>query len=87
MVLAAMLSTVEGEALSGYERVVVLEAYQRMASFFQARVLREMASIAEMMEEIEADPEVASESAAAEIRAALRLTRRAADADLALASD
>ena len=63
----------------------MLQAHQRLASYFQAQVLEDMASISQLMDQIEADPEVASESAAAEIGAALRLTRRAADSDLALA--
>ena len=85
--LAALLAAVEGEVLSGFERVAVLQAHQRMASFFQAQMFEKMASISDLMSETETDPEIAAESAAAEIRAALRLTRRAADADLALAVD
>ena len=46
-----------------------------------------MASISDLMNETDNDPEIAFESAAAEIAAALRLTRRAADSDLALALD
>ena len=37
-VLAALLSTLEGDERSGYDRVLVLRAHQRMASYFQARV-------------------------------------------------
>ena len=85
--LAAFLSTLRDETLSGFDRVRVLQSYQRLASFFQAQVLETMASIAELMNELEADPEVAHDSAAAEIGAALRLTRRAAEFDLALAVD
>ena len=83
--LAAFLSTLSDEKPSGFDRIRILQSYQRLASFFQALVLETMASISELMNQIEADPEVASESAAAEIGAALRLTRRAADSDLALA--
>ena len=85
--LAAYLSQLEGKDRSGYDRVVVLAAYQRMASHFQALVYKEMAAISDLMNRIEADPAVATESAAAEIRVALRLTRRAADSDLGLALD
>ena len=86
-VTAAFLSATKDEELSGYERIVVLQAYQRLASFFQAQVLEAMASISDLISEMEADPEVAHDSAAAEIGAALRLTRRAAEYDLALALD
>jgi hypothetical protein len=85
--LAAFLSTLSDVDLSGYNRVRVLQSYQRLASFFQAQVLEAMASISELMSEMDPDPEIAHDSAAAEIGAALRLTRRAADIDLALAVD
>ena len=86
-VLALFLSSVEPESLSGFDRIVVLKAHQRLASFFQARVLEDMASISDLMNQLEADPEIAHEAASAEIGAALRLSRRAADSDLALAID
>ena len=85
--LAAFLSSLEDECLNGFDRVRVLQSYQRLASFFQAQVFEAMASISELMDQLEADPEVAHDAAAAEIGAALRLTRRAADFDLALALD
>ena len=86
-VLAAVLGSLEGETLSDFDQVRVLQSYQRMVSFFQSRVFEKMASIAQLMHELDADPEIAHDSAAAEIGAALRLTRRAADIDLALAID
>jgi hypothetical protein len=85
--LAAFLSTLADETLSGFDRVRVLKSYQRLASFFQAQVFEAMAAVSEVMTELEADPEIAHDGAAAEIGAALRLTRRAADSDLALALD
>jgi hypothetical protein len=85
--LAAFLSTLSDVDLSGYDRIRVLQARQRMVSFFQAQVCESMASISRLMNELEADPEIAHEAAVAEIGAALRLTRRAAEADLALAID
>ena len=85
--LATFLSAVEDSSLSGFDRVRVLQSYQRFASFFQARVFQAMASISDLMNELEPDPEIAYEAAAAEIGAALRLTRRAAETDLDLAID
>jgi hypothetical protein len=84
-VLVAFLSTLEDESLSGFDRIRMLQTHQRLASHFQALVLEDIASISRLMNELEADPETAHEAAAAEIGAALRLTRRAAEADLALA--
>ncbi|HUP17111.1 MAG TPA: DUF222 domain-containing protein [Acidimicrobiia bacterium] len=86
-VLAAFLSTLTDESLSGFDRIRVMQAHQRLASHFQARVLEDVASISDLMNQIDVDPEVAHDSAAAEIGAALHLTRRAADSDLALAID
>ena len=86
-VLAAFLCSLEGESLSGFDQVRVLQSYQRMVSFFQARVFEKMACISQLMHEVEADPEIAHDSATAEIGAELRLTRRAAEADVDLAVD
>jgi hypothetical protein len=85
--LAAFLSTLSDKTLSGFDRIRVLQAHQRMVSFFQARMLEDIASISELINQLEPDPAIAHEAAAAEIGAALRLTRRAADMDLALAID
>jgi len=86
-VLAAFLSSVDVAGLSGHDRIVVLRAHQRMASHYAAHVYEDMVAVAEAMGEIDNDPQTAAESAAAEIRAALRLTRRGADVELSLALD
>jgi hypothetical protein len=87
VLLDAILTGLAGEDLSGHDRVVMLRAYQKMVSFFQAQVYHEMASICDVLNETDADPEFVMEAATAEVRAALRLTRRAADCELALAVD
>ncbi len=84
--LAAFLSAIDVRRLSGHDRIVVLQARQRMASHYQAQVYEGMAAVAEAIAEPD-DVDTAVEWAAAEIRAALRLTRRAADAELAFALD
>jgi hypothetical protein len=87
-VLAATLSAIEVDELSGHDRIRLLRAQQRMASHYTAGVSAAMASVADYMEEYEDDdPQFALEAAAAEIRAALRLTRRAADSELSFALD
>lgn len=87
--LGAFLSSIDLGKISGYDRVVVLRAHRRMASYFEAQAFEAMASISEHLEQSEFpdDPDLAWEAAATEIRAALRLTRRAAEADLELAID
>jgi hypothetical protein len=86
-VLAAWLSSIDVTAVSGHDRVVVLRAQQKMASHFQAQGYEAIAAVLDHMGEIEDDPRSAGEAAAAEIGAALRLTRRAADVELTMAID
>jgi multidrug efflux pump subunit AcrA (membrane-fusion protein) len=86
-VLAAFLMSVSDEELSEHDRIVVLRANQRMASFYSAQVYGDMAAVSEALHEADDDPQLATEAAAAEIRAALRLTRRAADTELSFALD
>ncbi len=85
--LAVWLSRINLDELSGHDRVVVLRAHQRMASHYTAQTYDAMASVSDSISEIDDDPQLATESAAAEIRAALRLTRRTADSELSLALD
>jgi hypothetical protein len=82
--LAAVLAGIDVATVSGHDRIVVLRASQRMVSHFQAQVYDAMAAITDAVEELEecSDPMWAPEMAAAEIRAALCLTRRAADSEL-----
>ena len=85
--LAAFLSTIEVSRLSGHDRIVVLRAQQRMASHYSAKVYESMASVRDHLVELGEGAEFADDAAAAEIRAALRLTRRAADGELSFAMD
>lgn len=84
--LAAILSTLDVDVLSGHDRIAVLRAEQRMASHYQARTYQSMRSVsdcyAEMTGATDADLEETFENTSAEIRAALSLTRRAADREL-----
>lgn len=83
--LAALLAFIDVASLSGDEQLSVLRAQQRMASHYSAAAYGSMAAVADTVDAIEDDPVLAAESAAAELRAALALTRRAADAELSLA--
>ena len=86
--LAGWLTAHSDVRLSGYDRIVVLRAHQRMASHYAAQVLRDMAEVsATFVAEDGVDVQSADEYAAAEIRAALRLTRRSAEAELSFALD
>ncbi len=85
-VLGVLLATVDPDELSGNDRVELLRARARLAAHMQALVLADMVSVADAIRDLDGlDEEIAFEAAAAEIRAALRLTRRAADAQLTFA--
>lgn len=87
-VLAALLSSIDSHSLNGYDRIVVLRARQRMASHYAGKVMDDMLAVADVVEEDwDSDPEGAAHAATAEIRAALRLTRRAAGTELETAVD
>jgi hypothetical protein len=86
--LGIVLSGIDLDRLSGTDRVTVLQARQRMASHYAAETYEAMASVAAAYE----DPEDrgssdAAAGAAYELRAALQLTRRAADVELSFALD
>ena len=85
--LATVLAGIAVDELSGYDQVVVLRAHQRMASHYAAHAYADMAAISATLYDSEDDHQLADEAAAAEIRVALCLTRRAADAELGLALD
>jgi hypothetical protein len=78
--LAIVLSGIDLDRLSGDDRITVLRARQRMASRYAAETYEAMASIVAAYQEEEGqDYESAADGAAFEVRAALQLTRRAAD--------
>ena len=84
--LAAVLSSISVGDLSGHDRVVVLQARKRMMSHYQAQVYADMAAVSDYLEaDFAGDLELATDATSAEIRAALRLTRRAADHELDMA--
>ena len=86
--LAAFLSGIDVASVSPHDRVVVLQARRRMVSHLEAAVMRDMASILEAIRDGSALADSrAAEGASAEISAALQMTGRAADADLALAME
>jgi hypothetical protein len=81
--LARALSLIDVTLISGYDRVEVLRAHQRMASHYSAHVSRDMLALRDVMIEDFSDThEEACASAEAEIRAGLCVTRRAATTEL-----
>jgi hypothetical protein len=87
--LAAILSSIDRDQISGYDRVVLLQARARQIAHDQAEFYADISSIQEAEGKIipgEWTSDV-EEIVASEIRAALTLTRRSADYHLGLASD
>ena len=88
MMVSAILDNIDIRQLNGHDRIKVLKARQRQVSQLAARLYDDMVAVVEYLDtEWDNDNITAPEAAAAEIRAALHLTRRAADAELALAID
>jgi Domain of unknown function (DUF222)/HNH endonuclease len=85
--LAAFLSVVDPNELSGHDQVRVLQAHQRLVSHFQAKVYENIAGLTELMVDFDGDVETGLEATALELRAALRLTRRMANVEIELAED
>jgi uncharacterized protein DUF222/HNH endonuclease len=85
--LAALLSAIDVNSVSEYDRVAVLRAHRRMASYYAAASMRAMVSLRDAYLADHESHLSAGESAAAEIRVALMLTRRGADVELSLAID
>ncbi|GMQ85747.1 MAG: HNH endonuclease signature motif containing protein [Acidimicrobiia bacterium] len=83
--LGVLLSAIDVTNVSPHDRIPVLRALDRMESFYAAHRYQAMAAVVDVMDDDK--PERAAESAAAEIRAALHLTRRASDTELSFALD
>jgi hypothetical protein len=83
--LGGVLACIEVDLVSPHDRVTVLEAHDRQASYHAAERYRAMTSIVDGMGI--ADHRDAAESAAAEICSALHLTHRATDRELSFALD
>ncbi len=89
--LGSVLASLDCDRLSPHDMVRVLQAQQRQVSHYQAASYWTMDRIVDVFEDPESDQtrelEQAVEGAAAEIGAALRLTRRSADIETGLAVD
>jgi hypothetical protein len=87
--LAALVWSLDRKKLSPADRVRLLQAHQKLVSHFQARAYADMAAIWEFEEGPNSSGDVADDFrfAVQEIRAALRLSRRAAEVELSNAID
>ncbi len=83
--LARVLEELDHQSLSGFDRVTVMQARARLVSHFHAALYSDMLEVADSMEDLmseDFDFEAIEDSTAMEIRAALNLTRRAAETQL-----
>jgi hypothetical protein len=86
-VLGAYLASVDVRRLSGYDRVAVLRAHQRMISHYQAKLYDDVVSIRDAYRDLGGNFEDTAMLAASEVRCALHLTRRSADVEVSFALD
>ncbi len=86
--LAGILASIDRDALSGHDQVLLLRAERRQADHYQARVYATMAAVADSAatEVPDLPAELVEDAAAEEIGAALTLTRRSAESQLGFAS-
>ena len=87
--LAAILSSIDRNQITGHDRVVLVQAWNRQVAHDQAELYAAMVAVAdaeqdELSGHLESDE--ISDLASSEIRAALTLTRRAADTHLGWAT-
>lgn len=83
--LGGVLACIDVDEVSPYDRIILLRAQQRQRSFDDAQLYRTMASIVDALDDDH--PKYGLDAAAAEIQAALRLTRRATENELSFALD
>ena len=88
-VLGAMLDDIDLNGCSGFDRIRVLQAHERMQAHYAARSFHAMAAIADTLKNNNDDDDgfvdEGAEAGAVEIAAALRLTRRSADTKMVMA--
>lgn len=85
--LAEILAGIDLDEISGYDRVVVVQAWQRLRSWADAGFYQAVESVVEAEAEIFPHPMEAHAAAADEVRCALTMTRRSADIQILISGD
>ena len=86
-ILAVVLGHIDIERCSPFDRICVLQAQERLLSWAHAQRYRTMAAIVDTIDPEDMSAEYAEDAAAMEVAAALRLTRRASEAEMGYALD
>lgn len=85
-VLGVFLSAVDPSCLPGSDRVAMMRARARMVAHLEAQLLADMVTVADSIGDLDGiDAKLVFDTAAAEVAAALHLTRRAAEDRLTMA--
>lgn len=85
--LACVLSAINVDDCTGYDRIRVLKAHQRMRSYYSAQLYQAMNAVAAAIDPEDMCEDIVEKAAAAEVAAALKWTRRTADNEMGLAAD
>ncbi|MDJ0953216.1 MAG: DUF222 domain-containing protein [Acidimicrobiia bacterium] len=85
--MACMLSAINVDNCTGYDRIRVLKAHEKMRAFYSAQLYQDIAAVADAVDAEDMTSECVEESAAAEVAAALKWTRRTADSEMGFAID
>ena len=85
--LACVLSAINVNECTGYDRIRVLRAHERMRSFHSAQLYQAMIAVADAVDTDDMAAICREEAAAAEVAAALKWTRRTADSEMGFALD
>jgi len=86
-VLAVFLGHIDVDRCTGYDRIRVLKAQDRLLSWIHSQRYHTMSSIVDTIDPDDMCQEYVEEEAAIEIAAALRLTRRASETEVGFALD
>lgn len=85
--MACVLSAINVDECTGHDRIRVLQAHEKMRSFHSAQLYQAMTAVADAVDTEDMPSAFVSEAAAAEVAAALKWTRRAADGEMCFAID
>jgi hypothetical protein len=85
--LACVLSAINVNDCTGYDRIRVLKAHERMRSFHSAQLYQAMTAVVDAVDSDDIATEFVEEAATAEVAAALKWTRTNADDEMCFAID
>ena len=85
--MALVLSAINVDECTGYDRIRVLKAHEKMRSFYSAQLYQDMTAVVDAVDAEDMAGEFVEDAAAAEVAAALKWTRKTADREMEFAVD